>query len=159
MSAHRLRFLVLVTGLMLVSAFSVSAQGALPGSSRGVASGEGNNMIQGRIHFPAGQSVSGRGIKVSLESVSNFGNNTTVADQDGVFRFTSLPAGAYTIVVDADPEFEKARLHRIGANRERGEKESEEGEKDEPQRIAQAKWPDISASPVVAERYNWREGQ
>jgi predicted Zn-dependent protease len=109
MSAHRLRFLVLVTGLMLVSAFSVSAQGALPGSSRGVASGEGNNMIQGRIHFPAGQSVSGRGIKVSLESVSNFGNNTTVADQDGVFRFTSLPAGAYTIVVDAGPEFEKAR--------------------------------------------------
>ena len=98
---------MLMMGLMVLGAFDASAQA--PGSSRGVASGEGNNMIQGRIHFPSGQSVSGRGVKVNLESVSNFGNYSAVADQDGVFRFTSLPAGAYTVVVDAGPEFEKAR--------------------------------------------------
>jgi tetratricopeptide (TPR) repeat protein len=48
-------------------------------------------------------------VKVSLESVSAFGTMSTVADQDGTFRFTSLQAGAYTVVVDAGPEFEKAR--------------------------------------------------
>jgi tetratricopeptide (TPR) repeat protein len=104
MSAKKLLVLVSMT---LLAAFSANAQA--PGSSRGVVSGDGNNMIQGRIHFPAGQSVSGRGVKVSLESVSAFGNYTAVADQDGVFRFTSLPAGSYTVVVDAGPEYEKAR--------------------------------------------------
>jgi tetratricopeptide (TPR) repeat protein len=34
---------------------------------------------------------------------------STVADQDGVFRFTSLEAGDYTVVVDAGNEYEKAR--------------------------------------------------
>ncbi len=107
MSAKKLLVLMLMMGLVVLSASSASAQA--PGSSRGVASGDGNNMIQGRIHFPSGQSVNGRGVKVSLESISAFGNYTAVADQDGVFRFTSLPAGAYTVVVDAGPEFEKAR--------------------------------------------------
>ncbi len=107
MSAQKVLVLILMMALVALSAVSASAQAV--GSSRGIASGEGNNMIQGRVYFPSGQSVSGRGVKVSLESVSNFGNNSTVADQDGVFRFTSLPAGPYTIVVDAGPEFEKAR--------------------------------------------------
>ena len=44
-------------------------------------------MIQGRIYFPSGQSVSGKTIKISLESVSAFGSMSTVADQDGTFRF------------------------------------------------------------------------
>jgi tetratricopeptide (TPR) repeat protein len=34
---------------------------------------------------------------------------STVADQDGVFRFTGLPPGDYTVVVDAGSEFEKGR--------------------------------------------------
>ena len=34
---------------------------------------------------------------------------STVADQDGVFRFTSLTPGNYTVVVDAGSEYEKAR--------------------------------------------------
>ena len=115
MSAKKLLVLMLMMGLVALSAFSASAQA--PGSSRGVASGDGNNMIQGRIHFPSGQTVSGRGVKVSLESVSNFGNYSAVADQDGVFRFTSLPAGSYTVVVDAGPEFEKAR-EQVNIDRE-----------------------------------------
>jgi hypothetical protein len=108
MNSKRLRlYLLLTAALIASSALAVRAQA--PGSSRGLASGGGNNMIQGRIHFPSGQAASGRTIKVSLESVSNFGAKSTVADQDGVFRFTSLEAGDYTVVVDAGPEFEKAR--------------------------------------------------
>ncbi|HJS24245.1 MAG TPA: tetratricopeptide repeat protein, partial [Pyrinomonadaceae bacterium] len=69
----------------------------------------GNSMIQGRVYFPTGQAVSGKTVKVSLESVSSFGSMSTVADQDGVFRFTNLTPGDYTVVVDAGSEYEKAR--------------------------------------------------
>src|SRR5919206_4248507 len=99
--------LILITGLLLSIALVVNAQA--PGSSRGLASGEGQHMIQGRVHFPSGQTASGKTIKVSLESVSTFGSMSTVADQDGVFRFTSLLPGDYTVVVDAGAEYEKAR--------------------------------------------------
>ena len=99
--------LILSAALFLSAALVANAQA--PGSSRGLASGEGNNMIQGRIHFPPGQSASGKTVKVSLESVSTFGSMSTVADQDGVFRFTSLSAGDYTVVVDAGAEYERAR--------------------------------------------------
>ena len=105
-SLERLRF-VLITGLILSVAVVVNAQA--PGSSRGLTSGEGNNQIQGRVHLPSGQAVSGKTVKVSLESVSAFGSMSTVADQDGVFRFTGLSAGDYTVVVDAGAEYEKAR--------------------------------------------------
>lgn len=101
------RNLIFMTGLLLSSALIANAQAV--GSSRGLASGEGNVMIQGRVYFPSGQSASGRTIKVSLESVSTFGSKSTVADQDGVFRFTGLPPADYTVVVDAGPEFERAR--------------------------------------------------
>lgn len=96
-----------MTGLLLSAAFVANAQA--PGSSRGLSSGDGNNMIQGRIYFPSGQSASDKTIKVSLESISSFGSKSTVADQDGTFRFTSLNAGDYTVVVDAGSEYEKAR--------------------------------------------------
>ena len=109
MNANRFPHLVLIAALIVVSALAAKAQA--PGSSRngGLSSGEGNTMIQGRIHFPSGQSATGRTIKVSLESVSAFGANSTAADQDGVFRFTGLVPGDYTVVIDAGPEFEKAR--------------------------------------------------
>jgi hypothetical protein len=106
--SFKFRDLILLTALVLSSALIVNAQAV--GSSRGLTSGDGNNMIQGRVYFPTGQTASGRTIKINLESVSSFGgSNSTVADQDGVFRFTGLPAGDYTVVVDAGPEFEKAR--------------------------------------------------
>lgn len=99
--------LMLTATLITSAALIVNAQA--PGSNRGLASSGGTNMIQGRVHFPSGQAASGKTIKVSLESVSAFGSMSTVADQDGVFRFTSLEAGDYTIVVDAGNEYEKAR--------------------------------------------------
>jgi tetratricopeptide (TPR) repeat protein len=97
----------LLAGLILSSAALAVAQN--PGSSRGLASSDGNNQIQGRVYFPSGQSVSGKTVKVNLESVSAFGAMSAVADADGVFRFTGLQAGSYTVVVDAGPQFEKAR--------------------------------------------------
>jgi Flp pilus assembly protein TadD len=106
-NGSRLLSLIVFTGLILTIASTASAQA--PGSSRGLASGEGNNMIQGRIYFPSGQTASGRTIKVNLESISTFGSMSTVADQDGVFRFTSLLPGDYTVVVDAGSEFDRAR--------------------------------------------------
>src|ERR1044072_6270651 len=99
--------LILMTGLFLSSALVAHAQA--PGSNRGLSSAGGNSMIQGRVHFPSGQAVSGKTVKVNLESVSAFGSMSTVADQDGVFRFTNLTPGAYTVVVDAGSEYEKAR--------------------------------------------------
>jgi Tfp pilus assembly protein PilF len=107
---------VLTAGLVVASALAAMAQA--PGSSRngGLSSGEGNILLQGRIYFPSGQSASGRTIKVSLESVSSFGGgNSTAPDQDGVFRFNGLVPGDYTVVVDAGPEFEKAR-EPVGIN-------------------------------------------
>src|SRR5689334_14189301 len=99
--------LMLIASLISSAALIVNAQAT--GSNRGPASSGGRNMIQGRVHFPAGETATGKTIKVSLESVSAFGSMSTVADQDGVFRFTSLEAGDYTVVVDAGNEYEKAR--------------------------------------------------
>ena len=107
MNANRLRSLGLVFIVALLS--SVAALAQAPGSSRGLATGSGSNMIQGRVYFPSGQAVTGKTVKISLESVNTFGAMSTVADQDGSFRFRSLTAGAYTIVIDAGKEFEKAR--------------------------------------------------
>ncbi len=103
--------LLLLAGLILsVVGVARSQQGITPGSSRGLASGEGSNQIQGRIYFPSGQGVTGKTVKINLESVSTFGGNTsTVMDQDGTFRFRSLPNGTYTVVVDAGSEYEKSR--------------------------------------------------
>lgn len=112
MNANRFLHLILTTALIVSSALVAKAQGVMPGSSRngGLSSGEGNITLQGRIHFPSGQGATGRTIKVSLESVSTFGGgNTAVPDQDGVFRINGLTPGDYTVVVDAGPEFEKAR--------------------------------------------------
>ena len=99
---------VLTLAIFVLSvSFSAQAQGV--GSSRGLASGDGIHTIQGRVYFPSGQSAAGKTIKVSLESVSSFGGFSTVADQDGSFRFRSMQAGTYTVVVDAGKEFEIAR--------------------------------------------------
>lgn len=110
MKVNGIRFVALLCLIFVVGLLSSGeALGQAPGSSRGLASGNGNNMIQGRVYFPSGQAVTGKTVKINLESVSAFGAMSTVADQDGAFRFRNLQAGAYTIVVDAGKEFENAR--------------------------------------------------
>ena len=100
--------IALVICFALSTALSVYSQGVLPGSSRGPATGGGNNTIQGRVHFPSGQATGT--VKVSLETTSSFGSSSSTAtDQDGTFRFRGLEPGNYTVVVDAGNQYEKAR--------------------------------------------------
>lgn len=100
--------IALVISCALFAALPVYAQGVLPGSSRGPTTGSGNNTIQGRVHFPSGQTTGS--VKVNLETTSSFGaSSSTSTDQDGVFRFRGLEPGSYTVVVDAGNQYEKAR--------------------------------------------------
>ena len=102
--------LILTAGVILsVMPVAQAQQGITPGSSRGAASGDGTNMIQGHIYFPSGQSNSGKTVKITLESVSDFGTMSTAMDPDGSFRFRNLQNVSYTVVVDAGSEYEKAR--------------------------------------------------
>jgi Tfp pilus assembly protein PilF len=111
--------LALVSCFALSAALSAYSQGVLPGSSRGPTTGSGNNTIQGRVHFPSGQSTGT--VKVNLETTSSFGaSSSTSTDQDGVFRFRGLEPGSYTVVVDAGNQFEKAREPVIIDNESRG---------------------------------------
>ncbi len=86
----------------------VGAGAQAPGSSRGLASGDGTHTIQGRVFFPSGQAVKGMSVRVNLESTNGEGASTTT-DQDGSFRFNSVRAGSYAVVVDGGKEFENAR--------------------------------------------------
>jgi len=99
----------IVIGLVCIASAGLKGLAQAPGSSRGAASGDGNNMITGRVHFPPGQTVDSKTVKVNLESVSAFGSMNAVTDQDGAFRFRGLNPGTYTVVVDAGKEYEVAR--------------------------------------------------
>src|SRR5690242_16118441 len=98
------KFLVYAAMLVFAVVASVSGQGV--GSSRGLGSGEGSNTIQGRVYFPAGDQP--KSVKLHLES-AEASNISTVTDQDGVFRFTGLPAGSYAIVVEGGKDYENTR--------------------------------------------------
>jgi len=100
--------LALVAFLAISAQSAVSAQGVLPGSSRGAPSGDGTNAIQGRVLFPPGQAVGQ--VKVNLEGTAGaFSSMSTATDQDGTFRFRGLAPGSYSVVVDAGSQYEKAR--------------------------------------------------
>ena len=104
--------------MVLCYGLSVNAQN--PGSSHDIP-GEGSNTIQGRIYLPAGQTLAGSAFKVRLESSNVFTTPSTVTDQDGAFRFNSLPPGDYTVVVEGGKEYETSRepvnLDRSGGGR------------------------------------------
>ena len=104
----------------LVLSYGLSVNAQNPGSSHDIP-GEGSNTIQGRIYLPAGQSLGGSVFKVRLESSNVFSTPSTVTDQDGAFRFNSLPPGDYTVVVDGGKEYETSRepvnLDRSGGGR------------------------------------------
>lgn len=103
---HLIPSLLLIFGLTLASQ-SVVAQA--PGSSRGLTTGEGSNMITGRVLFPPGQAGEGKSLRVSLENVGTFSNLSATTDLDGTFRFRGLAPGDYTVVVDGAKEYETAR--------------------------------------------------
>lgn len=104
----------------MVLSYGLSVNAQNPGSSHDIP-GEGSNTIQGRIYLPAGQSLPGSAFKVRLESSNVFSTPSTVTDQDGAFRFNSLPPGDFTVVVDGGKEYETSRepvnLDRQGGGR------------------------------------------
>jgi Flp pilus assembly protein TadD len=96
----------LALAVCLLMLCSLSARAQAVGSSRGLPGGEGNHTIQGRVHFPSGQSKGSNRVKVSLEGVSASSTSSTLTDEDGAFRFNQVLPGSYTIVVDAGKEYE-----------------------------------------------------
>jgi tetratricopeptide (TPR) repeat protein len=93
--------------MMAILTLAVCVRAQAPGS-RGLSSGDGTHTIQGRVYFPSGQSLKGLTIKVNLEGANSSGSSTTT-DQDGEFRFNSVRAGSYSVVVDGGKDFETAR--------------------------------------------------
>jgi hypothetical protein len=91
--------------LLLVPLTIASAQGV--GAGRDIADTGGNNVITGRLYYPTKPAADIR-VKVTLESNSS-PTITTTTNADGVFKFSGVNAGYYTVVVDAGAEYEIAR--------------------------------------------------
>jgi Flp pilus assembly protein TadD len=83
---------------------SVPAQRGLMGTDNGEAGTGGSFIIQGTVFLPAGQRVD-RPIRVRLSTPTR-GTITTMTDTNGVFSFRRLAPGHYTMVIDAEQEFE-----------------------------------------------------
>lgn len=67
----------------------------------------GNHIIQGRVFLPSGR-ISDARMRVLLESTHS-GTLSVLTDPNGAFRFTSLMAGSYTVVVEGTEQYEGAR--------------------------------------------------
>src|SRR6266852_1094090 len=65
----------------LVMLCSLSARAQAVGSSRSIPGGEGSRTIQGRVHFPSGQSKGSNRVKVTLEGVSASSTQSTLTDE------------------------------------------------------------------------------
>lgn len=100
-------FRLLSFALLLLGTSTLAfAQGGV-GSSRGLSgSSSGSNIIKGRVHFPV-EPQAGRHVRVRLTSTDLL-NQSAVTDEDGSFSFNGLPAGHYTIIVEAGKEFDQA---------------------------------------------------
>ena len=67
----------------------------------------GRHTISGRLIFPSGQRADLR-LKIRLESHGS-GDLTVLSDINGSFRFESLLAGNYTVVIEGGDHFETVR--------------------------------------------------
>jgi tetratricopeptide (TPR) repeat protein len=109
---------VLVTLLFFLA--TVDGQGV--GSSRGLPGGSGRHTIKGRVIGPTGRPYES-GLKVRLESDA-VGSNSTSTDADGTFIFNNLPAGNYTVVIEAGPDHDSLRepvtIYGTGGGRDAG---------------------------------------
>lgn len=103
---HKCSLLLLFGGLLLfVSPAIASAQAV--GTGRDLSDSGGNNVIAGRIYLPD-QSAADIHIKVTLESTSAPSISTSTS-ADGVFRFSGVNTGYYTVVIDAGERYEVVR--------------------------------------------------
>jgi Tfp pilus assembly protein PilF len=94
-------FFVLLATLCLLPA-RARAQGGIDTTGTG-----GVHIIQGRIFLPSGR-ISDTSLRVKLESFGS-GTLSVFTDLNGGFKFTSLTAGSYTVVVEGTDQFESAR--------------------------------------------------
>jgi lipoprotein NlpI len=118
-SVFKNRAVPLALTVCLVMLCSLSARAQAVGSSRTIPGGEGSRTIQGRIHFPSGQSKGSSRVKVTLQGVSASSTQSTLTDEDGAFRFDHVLPGSYSIVVDAGKDYEIAH-EPVSIDRETG---------------------------------------
>jgi Tfp pilus assembly protein PilF len=86
---------------------SVSAQRGNLGSDSGDAGTGGNFAIVGNVFFPSGHRVD-KLVRVRLATMTK-GDMTTMTDSSGAFSFRRLAPGNYTVVIDAETEYEPVR--------------------------------------------------
>lgn len=89
-------FLVLV-GLALSASSQIIGQGTDSGLG-------GANSIGGYVIGPGGQRLHRR-VQIRLGTETR-GDRASMTDDSGNFLFTRLPPGAYTLIVDKEPDFE-----------------------------------------------------
>ena len=115
---HRRLYFLRASAALLLFCLSMGlahAQGGV-GSTRGLPSSSGgSNIIKGRVYFPV-EPPEGRRVKVTLSSTDLL-NQSAVTDEDGSFIFNRLPAGHYTLTVDAGKEFAQA-VESVNIDRE-----------------------------------------
>jgi Tfp pilus assembly protein PilF len=95
-------FFVLLATLCLFPSPPARAQGGVESTGTG-----GVHVIQGRVFLPSGR-ISDASLRVKLESFGT-GTLSVFTDLNGGFKFTSLMAGSYTVVVEGTEQFEPAR--------------------------------------------------
>jgi len=103
MRARSVPLFVLVTSVFCCLG-SVSAQRATLGPDNGDAGTGGKYVIQGSVYYPSGKRVD-RPIRVRLSTMTR-GDMTTTTDDIGTFWFRRLAPGTYTVVIDAEKEYE-----------------------------------------------------
>jgi Tfp pilus assembly protein PilF len=94
--------------LRLLAALCLLPAAALAQAGSGIDSTGtgGNHIIQGRVMLPSGRLSDAR-IRVRLESLGS-GTLSVFTDSNGGFKFTGLLAGSYTIIAEANEQFEQA---------------------------------------------------
>jgi tetratricopeptide (TPR) repeat protein len=90
--------------LLVFSAGSVYAQRGLMSTDTGDPGTGGNFIVQGSVFLPSGHRVD-RPIRVRLVTPTR-GTITTMTDENGVFSFRRLAPGSYSVVIDAEKEYE-----------------------------------------------------
>src|SRR5262249_7333971 len=102
---HRLfRFFLFATTTAIFLPVSVCGQRGMLGTDSGDPGTGGNFIIQGTVFLPSGHRVD-RPIRVRLYTPTR-GAVTTMTDDNGVFSFRRLAPGSYSVVIDAEKDFE-----------------------------------------------------
>ena len=118
--AHR-SLLIAFACLFLIG--SASAQRSMESSTAADLGTGGRFQIQGTVIFPSGQRVD-RPLKIRLATPTR-GELITMTDTNGRFLFPRLNPGSYTIIIDADENYEAVneQLNIIQAMRSMGSTE------------------------------------